>query len=892
MDLLTVQHRANGLGWLLLLLLWPQLAWGQIFSPGELSRAHERWDNYSDCDQCHSANNRVDNKKCLACHKTLAKRIKAKKGYHAQGEPKAKPCYRCHIEHHGRDAALILWPKGGKKSFPHQETGWPLHGTHKQTTCEQCHDPRLIRAPNVRDYLKQEPGTVTQLGLGTACQDCHFDEHRGQLEDRCEQCHDEKAWTDSPLFHHEKSWPLEGAHARVACDRCHPTLVDSSPSTQTIPRPRATTYLKMKPLAHKQCTDCHEDSHHGRFGNDCLSCHNMENWEVDTTTKALDFHDRTAFPLKGRHRKTPCLRCHPADAKGKKHLAPIAHDTCNRCHPNAHPDIPTQEMDRLTCAKCHRETGFTPVNYGLEDHETSRYPLEEAHRAVSCPDCHLRTMGTPLPAHPRGKHQRGKLSSWILSPWRLRQPQKAWKEDCTLCHETPHREQFETQACTECHTGSSWLLGDSFNHETHTSYPLVGEHQLVACELCHPQETDKHGAFTRYTPIQTSCDTCHVDIHYGQFTSLQPSLSCESCHAPEGFSKLRFDHNDPKQSDFPLKGRHKNLECSLCHPELFLTKTISTIRYRPSPKHCEQCHEDEHRGAYAGVEANDEDEHRGAYAGVEANDLPRTTPLSALPQEKPTAQAADGWSAPPSWKIHAEGKEQTHCAACHDERDWKRAHFDHQDVGFPLRGLHKKVACVDCHTEGLQTELPKDCIGCHTDVHRGKLGTRCEQCHTEEGFTRIVMAASHHNRTGFPLTGRHAQVPCSECHRDLRDLGFDRVPTDCSGCHSQDRPLGSGTALDHSGFSRRCQSCHTTFDWKAAGFTDHERCFPIYTGPHAGIDCLGCHTGRLPAATGTCSSGGFSCTRCHGCEERRHRTVNGYECKEEKCYRCHSRVGQ
>ncbi|MBK7267259.1 MAG: hypothetical protein IPI12_13205 [Ignavibacteriales bacterium] len=51
-------------------------------------------------------------------------------------------------------------------------------------------------------------------------------------------------------------------------------------------------------------------SPHGDLkGKDCGTCHNPQNWIVDT--KKLDFdHSITNFPLKGQHSSVDCQTCH------------------------------------------------------------------------------------------------------------------------------------------------------------------------------------------------------------------------------------------------------------------------------------------------------------------------------------------------------------------------------------------------------------------------------------------------------------------------------------------------------------------------------------------------------------------------------------------------------
>src|SRR5512143_1899483 len=67
--------------------------------------------------------------------------------------------------------------------------------------------------------------------------------------------------------------------------------------------------------------------------------------------------------------------------------------------------------------------------------------------------------------------------------------------------------------------------------------------------------------------------------------------------------------------------------------------------------------------------------------------------------------------------------------------------------------------------------------------------------------------AESHDRTNFPLTGKHRTLGCRECHINLV---FEGTPTDCEACHwirrQDDRySLRLGT---------RCSDFHTPQSWK------------------------------------------------------------------------------
>ncbi|MBN2524921.1 MAG: hypothetical protein JXR76_00920 [Deltaproteobacteria bacterium] len=850
---------------------------GQVFSPGKLSNAHAQWDSLNHCDKCHTPGQKIDRQKCLTCHRPLAERIRKQQGFHGQKQIRKQRCEKCHPEHRGQEASLVDWTKSSisgapptsKKQFDHLQTGWPLKGAHAKAECADCHQSRRIKDAKVLAYLKTTRDAETFQGLSTACIDCHFDEHRGQLKAACDKCHTEKSFKPVSKFTHDKYWKLEGAHKKVPCIKCHLEQTDATYSQKAFPKPRAATYLKMNGIPHDSCTDCHTDAHHNRFGKNCLSCHNVNSWVIDTPTRDLSFHNRTDFPLLGRHRFVPCERCHPRNAKGNMKLTPIAHERCNTCHPNAHPDFSPAHYLKRDCGECHTNGGFAPSKFTLNDHQKTKFPLSAPHQTVACPVCHLNKMGQPV-TDTGSKKLAGFTAKRVLSKWRLISdvaPQK-----CDRCHASPHRSQFAGQQCTNCHNGTSWRIdATTWQHEKHSTYALKGRHKKVACAKCHLTESDLDGTFVRYRPIDhADCTPCHGDHHLGQFRLLSPKKKCSNCHEEKGFAPSKFDHNNPAFCTFPLRGKHLKTRCIKCHPRTTLADGVSTIRYRPTLSDCDLCHADEHRGAFSKAATV---QHR---------------PNSAIPSAGTSPpNARDLWGAPKNW--FPPQSTRTDCSACHKESGWHDVQFDHSQTTFPLKGHHRQVPCDQCHKKDISTPLPLNCVGCHEDVHRGSLGANCAECHNEEGFRNTSPAVlARHNRTRFPLVGRHAALPCTECHRDANGREFQKVPTQCVACHAKDIPAPGQTSVDHSAIHMACDRCHTPVSWKTAAFEGHDRCFPIGTfSKHGSVSCTKCHQGAPPSSLSDCSTGTFSCRQCHGCQTARHRGVPGYACEDRRCYECH-----
>ena len=72
----------------------------------------------------------------------------------------------------------------------------------------------------------------------------------------CAKCHSPNGWRVWEFDHKETGFPLEGAHAKLACAGCH-----KQPAEE----------VKLNP----NCLSCHEqdDVHLGQYGRQCQRCH-------------------------------------------------------------------------------------------------------------------------------------------------------------------------------------------------------------------------------------------------------------------------------------------------------------------------------------------------------------------------------------------------------------------------------------------------------------------------------------------------------------------------------------------------------------------------------------------------------------------------------------------
>ena len=537
-------------GWLCILALCVTPGAAQL-SPGPLSEPHAGLEGSSHCLECHSAGRGVDPDACLSCHLALRKRVTAGQGLHAR--PDYGDCKTCHIEHHGRDFELVWWGEEGRDAFDHGLTGWPLRGAHAEVGCGECHEPGKVRgAEALRAQGKDLSRTF--LGLGReGCTDCHADPHEGTVGERCESCHSVDGWKPAGGFDHSTTdFPLTGRHRDVSCRECHSdAATEGAPSFQ---------------VAGQACRDCHRDPHEARLGTSCGDCHSTAGWR-SVELDGFD-HDRTRYPLRGRHRSVACEGCHRPGSPRRG----LAFGACSDCHADPHGGQLRDRPDGGRCESCHDVQAFVPSSFGMVRHLESDFPLTGAHQAVPCLACHQEALGR-LPAAGRGGRFRFADTT------------------CQACHGDPHHGEaarfVEAEGCPACHEVGTWAR-ISFDH-ARTGFALAGKHAGIDCRSCHPT-IDVGAAEERIQMrgLQTECAACHADPHGGQFAGVDGRTACERCHGVDGWERPDFDHE--RDTAFPLRGAHETVPCAACHPTARDEDGREVLRFRPLPTECAGCH--------------------------------------------------------------------------------------------------------------------------------------------------------------------------------------------------------------------------------------------------------------------------------------------------------------
>ncbi len=384
-------------------------------------------------------------------------------------------------------------------------------------------------------------------------------------------------------------------------------------------------------------------------------------------------------------------------------------------------------------------------------------------------------------------------------------------------------------------------------HQSHAFLEGVGN-----CTKCHGtgQEVLAQNCLSCHSTIKTSleqrtglhgrndyteCNLCHVE-HQGRDFDL--------VYWKDGREK--FDH---AQTGYPLEGKHTAVACEKCHrPENMLgvdglraDKRTLERSYLGLDTACSGCHFDEHRGQVS-----------------------------------------------------------KDCQNCHTLGGWKPAtRFDHNNAKFVLTGKHKSVLCEKCHKSKSEPANPQDtlfaqftgisfqaCTDCHRDAHQGKLGANCTGCHTTESWKSSNRANFDHNRTKFPLLGKHAGLSCEKCHKPgqpFAGLQYDK----CRACH-EDYHRGEFARRPAAG---ACEECHTVEGFRPAKFTieQHQECEYPLTGAHLAVPCDLCHRDAKDKSARVRFA--FAATDCEACHGDPHQGSQKLISDAKTCEGCHKTEG-
>ena len=559
-------------------------------------------------------------------------------------------------------------------------------------------------------------------------------------------------------------------------------------------------------VSDKKCLDCHKDiqslinkkdGYHANSSvvkKDCFECHSDHhgrNFDMIRFDEDAFNHDLTGYELEGKHEEVDCRKCHISEnikdreLKKRKNTFLGLDETCLSCHDDVHQKTLTND-----CMACHTMEAFKPASNF--DHDTADYKLEGEHLNVDCIECHQITTRN-------GKD----FQIFKDIPF----------NDCISCHEDPHNEQLPGQ-CSQCHTEASFTAFaglENFDHNS-TNFTLKGSHQTTDCFECHAETNNPLTVFQDKSRIsENSCVSCHTDVHNGEYGN-----ECVKCHRETSFLSLRsMDFFDHTVTDYPLEGKHVEVDCRQCHEKRFSTPIDFAA--------CKNRHDDYHRGEFR------------------ENDV------------------------------------SPDCVECHSlENGFDYSLYtleQHQTTSFPLEGAHNATPCFACHVSEKEDRwsfrnLGTECIDCHQDIHEGFISEKyypnneCKICHINEAWTLINF---DHSLTEWPLEGKHTEVDCRECHFVMSDNNttfkqtFNKLGGQCITCHENihDDTFAIEGVTD-------CTRCHITDSWFPKRFNHNRTSFPL-EGEHAKIACSACH--EVASENGETEViyklGKFKCIDCH-----------------------------
>ena len=476
-----------------------------------------------------------------------------------------------------------------------------------------------------------------------------------------------------------------------------------------------------------------------------------------------------------------CTQCH---TMGKA----LSNENCMNCHTELKSRITAGKGFHATvkakeCVECHKEhhgVKFKLIRFDKEkfDHAVVGYKLEGKHASLNCEKCHVKEKITAKDVQQLSDSRKSRTFLGLGT-------------QCLSCHKDEHRGQFKAE-CVQCHTMNGWKPASKFSHDN-AKFKLEGSHTKVECAKCH-KKTLENGTVTQFVHLEfETCRSCHTDPHKGKFKQ-----ECSQCHTVTSWHSVKtaaFDHN---ATQFPLKGKHAAMKCEQCHPKNPKERNPSgdlgfhITRF----KVCKDCHADAH------------------------------------------AKQFDG------------RKDLGACSACHTEKGFAGSTYsnaEHRLSRFPLMGAHNAVPCIKCHQDGKvsakstkQFHWKEDlvCTTCHQDIHKGQFNGRmpngCETCHTTEAWDELKFS---HDKTAFPLKGKHADVQCVKCHKPVNGIPqYTGLAKECNQCHAdQHAEQFAGTN------GTRCEKCHMEKSWKSLLFDHNTQAKFALTGKHENVKCEKCH---------------------------------------------------
>jgi hypothetical protein len=545
-------------------------------------------------------------------------------------------------------------------------------------------------------------------------------------------------------------------------------------------------------------------------------------------------HLTTGFELMGAHLNVPCESCHVgAIFKGTPRDCASCHSRGARVTATFKPQNHVLSTDR--CDSCHSDVAWNPVSHF--DHQEVQGSCATCHNGVTAtgkPATHIATTNECAACH--------SVFGWnpVISV-----DHTQVNGTCMSCHNgsiatgKPANHLPTTDSCDNCHSTLAWKPAN-FNHTGNISNCVACHNGVIAtgktpthmtttdqCAACHSVVVWKPQLTVDHTQVIGACFSCHNGVIADTKPANHPVTdnTCENCHATTAWLPANVNHN----------GITSN--CVACHNNTIATGKPSN--HITTSDACQACHSvlvwkpqvtvdhTQVLGACASC-------HNGSIAlGRAANHIPA---------------AADCGVCHLSTVAFGPGTVMNHtgivanCASCHETGlSWLGVTIvtrptKAQDASHPTTG-----DCSQCHSSTVSftvdvsggkpvNHIPtsQTCSLCHGDPgdfsiykmnHTG-ITSNCSQCHAA-GLSFANIVPKEPNPTHIPIAG----LPCENCHSPTNFGAF-----------------GPGTAMNHTGISSNCASCHETGDtWYGVTMVDRPTAAQDPVHPASG-DCSQCHS--------------------------------------------------
>lgn len=488
-----------------------------------------------------------------------------------------------------------------------------------------------------------------------------------------------------------------------------------------------------------------------------------------------------------------CTKCHILGEK-------VSNDLCLDCHKDLKKQVDqkkgyhsSSEIAGKDCIKCHSDhhgKKFEMIRFDKENfnHKLTGYELLGAHKKQNCEDCHKAEFIS-------SKEIKKKKSTFL-----------GLKTDCLSCHTDYHQNTLSAD-CMQCHDMQAFKPASKFDHNN-TKFNLLGKHENVECLNCHKTNDLNGTKFQEFAGIEfKSCTSCHTDVHNNKF-----GQNCTECHTEQSFHTIigmsGFDHN---KTSFKLVDKHQIVDCKECHK----TKLTDPVNH----EFCTDCHKDYHESQFISQNKTSDcsdchstngfqgssftiELHNSTDFKLEGAHLATPCFVCHKKEEKWNFRnignnCADCHDDIHKTFINEKYYPEENCENCHSVNQWAEISFEHSITNYDLLGKHKEQSCRACHfklmDDGQQhqqfSSLTTNCTDCHKDEHQNQFEvngvTDCLNCHD---FNNWNADNFDHNKTRFPLDGKHKDVACADCHKSkivgiTKFVKYKLNEFRCEDCH-------------------------------------------------------------------------------------------------------------